>query len=915
MTSNQLIKKVLAVLFVFVMTTAAGDFGAYYTKVNSGETFETYSRTGDYADIIVDLGDGSQFVFWRGSSYLPYLETNGEKIYVEEVIPRNGDGDKKRPDRVNLYSHVKIIESTPERVVVHWRYLPEFGRGNPHPGVSSRNFVDEYFFIEPDGQVTRTIKEGTEKIDAWRDPTNHITQKFSFTESGIEYESMTPAKISVEEKQVIGQPKITSTVISPVAWWKFDEGKGDNTVESVDETISGIAGHKSLWRNGVSGSALQFDGYNTIVSVSAEEAPKPKDAITLEGWMSVGAYPWSDVPLIQQADDVPEEIQSTVGAKAVLTSEDEEENDEEEGDFDFVLKKEDDTGYFFGLDGYGNPKFKLRVGDYWEELTADYHLERRVWYHLVATYSKDSGKMRIFVNGIPVAEKEVANATAIQLSKKDLKIGQGKKRRPIRPVRMNTFQDTYSFDGLIDEIRVYDKALTADQVNETFHLYDPNKGRRALVDMDERHLPAGEERDEFGAYYTHLDFYDVWDNLWRFSNHPDVVVEFDNNPSKFVFWRGVGYIPMIVNEKGQWYSNEFNETWNKSGGNGCQEPMSDKESYNNHARILESTPARTVVQWRFPLIDVNHVMANYEPETGWCDIADWYYYIYPDGIAVKTMHLWTHGERNHEWQESMAIFGPNQHPEQIIETRGAVTMMDIDGNYKTYDWVEGPPDDVDEPEGQVIQHINYTGEFDPITIGDFQWSNVYGGELTPYAVFPTWNHWPVAQMPSDGRYALFPDRTSHSSLTHVGPSIYDEVLDGPAPYYAKILLEGMLDQDGEELVTIAKSWMQAPKLSNLNGGEGEYDPAQRAYVIEKNSDNISFVLDASEDNPLYNASVVVNDWNSTEHAKLVIDGENRSSCKKVKQGIVRDTDGGYKLVLWIEKETTEKVDVMIGVSQ
>lgn len=32
------------------------EFGAYYTRINSGEEFEKYARVGDYADIIVDLG-------------------------------------------------------------------------------------------------------------------------------------------------------------------------------------------------------------------------------------------------------------------------------------------------------------------------------------------------------------------------------------------------------------------------------------------------------------------------------------------------------------------------------------------------------------------------------------------------------------------------------------------------------------------------------------------------------------------------------------------------------------------------------------------------------------------------------------------------------------------------------------------
>lgn len=47
-----------------------GTFGAFYSKIDSGEEFEAYSRTGEYADIVVDLGrDGAKFVFWRGSSF------------------------------------------------------------------------------------------------------------------------------------------------------------------------------------------------------------------------------------------------------------------------------------------------------------------------------------------------------------------------------------------------------------------------------------------------------------------------------------------------------------------------------------------------------------------------------------------------------------------------------------------------------------------------------------------------------------------------------------------------------------------------------------------------------------------------------------------------------------------------------
>ncbi|MCK5465398.1 MAG: LamG domain-containing protein, partial [Bacteroidales bacterium] len=573
-------------------------------------------------------------------------------------------------------------------------------------------------------------------------------------------------------ERIEGSSIISKTVSNPVAWFKFDEASGDHTSESIGGGKSEVTGDKTVWKRGVSGTALQFDGYKTTVKIPASEGPSPLDAITLEGWVAIGAYPWSWCPIIQQADDVPEEVRLFRG-KYDITDINKREGDlsvglvggdpdNQEGDVDVIQEidydeiefhvkylKEDDRGYFLGIDGNGHPGFKIRVGGAWEELTSDVRLERKTWYHIAATFSNTNGKMELWVDGRKSAEKDIAKAD-IELSSRDIQIGRGKERRPTDPVRENTFPGTYSFDGLIDEVKVYEQTLSQKEIMEIITYYKPENP----ADLDQRVLPAGENRNGFGTYYTDLKFYDSWDNMWRFSEHSDVVVEFDNNPCKFIFWKGVSYIPMMVNDNNFWYSNEFNETWSTSGGEGCQEPMSDKQCLYNYVRILENTPARAVVHYRFPLVDVNKFKANYVEVTGWYDVADWYFYIYPDGVAAKVEHLWTSGERIHEWQESMAIFGPDQHPHDLIERTATFTIARIDGAHKTYDWNPLPPDGIDELEHANIHHVNYKGEYDPVTIVDkIIWSNIYGGEITDYAIFPTWNHWPVAQMPSDGRYA------------------------------------------------------------------------------------------------------------------------------------------------------------------
>jgi hypothetical protein len=109
---KSLIKQIFSISIAIFLISCNGakmklsdDFGAYYSKVNTGADWETYDRTGDYADIIVDFGkQNGKFIFWRGSSYLPYWETvKGKKVYVDEIIPRSGDGTKTMPDRVNAF--------------------------------------------------------------------------------------------------------------------------------------------------------------------------------------------------------------------------------------------------------------------------------------------------------------------------------------------------------------------------------------------------------------------------------------------------------------------------------------------------------------------------------------------------------------------------------------------------------------------------------------------------------------------------------------------------------------------------------------------------------------------------------------------------------------------------------------------
>lgn len=864
-------------------------FGAYYTRVDSGEPFEKYSRTGPHADIVVsNVGAArGRLVFWRGSSYLPYWEVDGQQWFLKELTERSGNGPPQRPDAVNTYSRVTIVKNTPEKVVVHWRYLPRFEGTNPHFNktnlpyhgnqaagpvehlVTTTSFVDEYFTVRPDGSVTRTFRRGTDRYEDWSDPTNQLTCELTLVRDGIRVERVTEPHRSRSSERRNGAPRCDAAVVDPVRWWTFDEGLGDTVREHVTGASAEIEGHRSYWKRGVSGTCLAFDGYTSAIRIPAERAPELRDAVTLEGWIALGAYPWNWTPVVQQGHE---------------------------------------QRYALSIGPHGHVRISVVLDGRLVEVLSQGVLERKEWAHVAGSYDPAVGMVRVYIDGRLEGEQQAPVGASLGKSGEPLQIGQGIPMMQSDPVRRNTFMAQFSFDGLIDEVRIYNRALTPQQVSASHKAFQLSDAARTKPDLDPRVLPAGLKTGTFGASYTHLKFYDTWDGLFRFGACPDVVVEFDRHPTSFVFWRGTCYIPMLVNESGQWYSNEFNETWNRSGGRGCQEPMSDKESFSNHAKILENTPARCVVLWRYPLVDVLHVIANYNQETGWGDWSDWTYTIYPDGVAAKELRCWTDGSSRHEWQEGMVITGPDQHPEQVLETDPALRLLTLDGEVRDYSWKNGPPRGVDYRDVK-IHVVNYKGQYDPFTIADIDGGDVYSGEVTDYSVFPSWNHWPVAQVPSDGRYAKHPDRTAHSSLTHVRAPL-QQGDDPDRPYRRMFMLEGLSTKTPEELIGLAKSWLHAPGIEARSGCKCfGYDQAKREYPLVATNETMTVSINASAERPLVNVCFGVRNWGARGAAEVLVNGRKPS---EIRQGTFVDTDGTDTMIIWIEIKSSEPVEFTIG---
>jgi hypothetical protein len=140
------------------------------------------------------------------------------------------------------------------------------------------------------------------------------------------------------------------------------------------------------------------------------------------------------------------------------------------------------------------------------------------------------------------------------------------------------------------------------------------------------------------------------------------------------------------------------------------------------------------------------------------------------------------------------------------------------------------------------------------------------------------------------------------------PVFEDVPLDqGEAPYQKKMMMQGMLNLESDELVSLAKSWIHPPALTNSQGCIGTYDKAQRAYILQPAARQFSFTLECSESSPLYNAAFIIKNWTSRSGASITVDGQESA----VRQGMFRDVDGTRTLAIWLEKKAVKKVDIMI----
>lgn len=193
-----------------------------------------------------------------------------------------------------------------------------------------------------------------------------------------------------------------------VAAYGFDEGSGASVADASGSGNGGTISGASWSTSGKFGKALDFDGVNDRVTVAdSNSLDLTSSGMTLSAWVK------------------PDTVD----------------------DYQTVLMKEGTSDMAYGLYSSTNTGNRPSFQFYGNQLLGPSAVSAGSWVHLAGTY--DGSMMRIYVDGVQVAtdpDSDPVPATSNQLS-----------------IGRSSMWGEY-FDGLIDEVRIYDRTLTQAEI-------------------------------------------------------------------------------------------------------------------------------------------------------------------------------------------------------------------------------------------------------------------------------------------------------------------------------------------------------------------------------------------------------------------------------------------------------------------
>ena len=241
-----------------------------------------------------------------------------------------------------------------------------------------------------------------------------------------------PNQQQIIEDMNAGHPAGGSPVGSPIAYWKFSEGVGATAYDSVGDndgtleaSLEGPSNRNRMWDlDGKFGKAIEFDGTDDYVEVADDDALDITDEYSISAWI----YPtsWG------------------------------------EGTYGRILQKGNSSSnrYLFYINDFADTYTFSRDDTDYDSSNSMISLDN--WHHVVVSF--DGTTLKLFHNGIQ--DSNTYTPSALQVNGDPLYIG-------------NNNAGDRTFEGLIDEVKVFNYAMDAEQVAVEY-----NQGAGVVVGRD-----------------------------------------------------------------------------------------------------------------------------------------------------------------------------------------------------------------------------------------------------------------------------------------------------------------------------------------------------------------------------------------------------------------------------------------------
>ncbi|MGO4548530.1 GH32 C-terminal domain-containing protein [Paenibacillus sp. 2TAB23] len=272
-----------------------------------------------------------------------------------------------------------------------------------------------------------------------------------------------------------------------IASWSFDEGSGNLTRDAASSKEDKIENalekgrfgppQHPVWHQGISGTALSFDGYSTYIRRSSADVEKPTDGLTITAWIAPRTY----------------DLDNEHRLCAIVNQH----------------NREQAQGYLFGLYQHGSWSLQLGIDNEWVEVWChDKPIPKNRWSFVVAVYDKGNGMLKLYLNGEEAASHKASVTANISPCETDLLIG----RHNEEVVLAEPFIKNH-FDGLMDEVQIHSRSLSGEEICEIFReALEPYGGKLPEISIQDLMIPRERFKQDRHRPQFHLNPPGHWMN-------------------------------------------------------------------------------------------------------------------------------------------------------------------------------------------------------------------------------------------------------------------------------------------------------------------------------------------------------------------------------------------------------------------